>query len=205
MRGHFDELFGNKELEQHFRSHGVFTSTTETLRDVVARRVVWFAIARIVKPKIILETGVEKGVGACVLCAALKLNSKEGNPGKYFGTEIDPRGGSLIAGPYADVGTVLIGDSIVSIKNFDNQVDLFINDSDHDEQYEAQEYVEIYPKLSQYATILGDNSHSSGALREWSHSRGRPFFFLDEKPSGHWYPGAGVGISLPSIPLAKSH
>jgi len=45
--------------------------------------------------------------------------------------------------------------------------------------------------------VLGDNSHVTPKLAEFSIREGRRFVFLSEEPSRHWYRGAGVGISLP--------
>jgi hypothetical protein len=45
-------------------------------------------------------------------------------------------------------------------------IHLFINDSDHSEDYEAREYVAVADKLSPGAIVLGDNSHVSAALSD---------------------------------------
>jgi hypothetical protein len=42
------------------------------------RRVGWYALARALKPSVVVETGVEKGLEALVLCAALLRNAQEG-------------------------------------------------------------------------------------------------------------------------------
>ena len=75
-------------------------------------------------------------------------------------------------------------------------IDLFINDSDHSAEYESEEYKTISNKLSEHAIILGDNSHSSNKLFEFSLETKRHFVFFQEKPFKHWYPGAGIGISF---------
>jgi len=49
---------------------------------------------------------------ACVLTSALLINSKEGHPGRYFGTEIRPEAGKLLSGKYKTVGEIIYGDSI---------------------------------------------------------------------------------------------
>ena len=41
------------------------------------RRLGWYALARALKPRVVIETGVDKGLGACVLCAALKRNEEK--------------------------------------------------------------------------------------------------------------------------------
>lgn len=160
------------------------------------RRVGWYALARALKPRIIIETGVDKGLGACVLTAALMRNALDGHAGRYFGTDIDAGAGYLLSGPYAEYGEILRGDSIESLEAFSGVIDMFINDSDHSAEYEAREYATIEGKLSPGAIILGDNSHVTDALLEFSLRTGRDFLFFQERPADHWYPGAGIGISF---------
>ena len=169
-------------------------------RDLVSpfgRRLGWYAIARAIKPGVIVETGVERGHGALILCAALMRNAAEGKPGRYLGTDIDPKAGRLLSGPYAAMGKVLYGDSLQSLAALNESIDLFVNDSDHSADYEYQEYHAVAQKLSQRAIILGDNAHVTDKLALFSRETGRNFLFFREEPKNHWYPGAGIGISFP--------
>ncbi|MGE0407217.1 MAG: class I SAM-dependent methyltransferase [Candidatus Korobacteraceae bacterium] len=160
------------------------------------RRLGWYAFARVLKPRLIVETGVDKGHGAVLLCAALLRNAEEGSPGRYCGTDINPRAGWLLSGAYKTVGEILYGDSITSLKKLGGPVDLFINDSDHSADYEYQEYKTIEPKLSPGAVILGDNTRITEKLAVFSRETGRAFLYFQDEPEGHWYPGAGIGISF---------
>ena len=56
------------------------------------------------KPKVVVETGVDHGIGSCILCAALLRNTKEGEGGRYYGTEIRTEAGRLLSGIYAEIG-----------------------------------------------------------------------------------------------------
>jgi len=160
------------------------------------RRLGWYAVARAIKPKVIVETGVERGHGSLLLCAALLRNAAEGYAGRHFGTDIRPEAGQLLTGKYAGVGTVLYGDSVESLERHIQAVDLFINDSDHSGDYEYREYLTIKSKLSPGAVILGDNAHVTDKLARFSRETGRKFLFFREEPKDHWYPGAGIGISF---------
>ncbi len=160
------------------------------------RRIGWYAVARALKPHVIVETGVDKGLGACVLTAALKRNREEGHEGKYYGTDINPKAGYLLSGEYAGFGRILYGDSIKSLGQLEDPIDLFINDSDHSADYEGREYEAIADQLAERAIVLGDNSHCTDELLNFSLKTGRRFVFFSEKPSAHWYPGAGIGISF---------
>jgi predicted O-methyltransferase YrrM len=162
------------------------------------RRVGWYALARALKPRVVVETGVDKGLGALVLCAALLRNAQGGNPGRYYGTDIDVGAGRLLCEPYRSMGRILYGDSIESLQTLPPPVDFFINDSDHSAEYEAHEYRTIAPKLSECAVIIGDNSHVTDALLKFSRETDRRFLFFREEPANHWYPGAGIGLSFKS-------
>jgi predicted O-methyltransferase YrrM len=160
------------------------------------RRVGWYAVVRAIKPRIVVETGVDKGLGAAVLCAALLRNQADGPAGHYYGTDVDPRAGHLLVEPYRSVGTILYGDSIESLTRLEGPVDLFINDSDHSADYERREYLTIAPKLSEDAVVIGDNAHVTEELLHFSRAAGRHFLFFQEEPLDHWYFGAGIGLSF---------
>jgi hypothetical protein len=160
------------------------------------RRVGWYAVVRALKPKVVIETGIEKGLGAAVLCAALLRNFQEGHHGHYYGTDIDRAAGMLLCEPYRSMGTILYGDSIESLTALDVTVDVFVNDSDHSAEYEGREYRVIAPKLSERAVIIADNAHVTDELLRFSRETGRQFLFFREEPANHWYLGAGIGLSF---------
>ena len=198
IRRYLREIQEDEEFKRHIASL-LPTHPDQYRTDVephVGRRMVWYAIARATKPEIVVETGVDQGMGAVVLCAALKRNASEGHPGRYYGTEINPLAGYLLQGDYAKFGKILFGDSLKSLEALDN-IGLFINDSDHSASYERAEYELIRTKLSPGGIILGDNSHVTSELAEFSMLHGRRFVFFSEEPANHWYRGAGIGISTP--------
>ena len=195
---YFNEVEQDPALKQHIQ-RATRQSDLALIADATplfGRRIGWYALVRAIKPKIVVETGVDKGLGACVLAAALKRNSAAGHPGHYYGTDINPQAGYLLSGEYAAFGSLLIGDSIDSLKRFDNKIDIFINDSDHSADYEDREYRVIASKLSAGAIILGDNAHCTDKLFNFSMHSQRHFIFFQEQPANHWYPGAGIGFSF---------
>ena len=123
-------------------------------------------------------------------------NRNEGYPGQYLGTDISPNSGELLVHPFNEQSSIVIDDSIATLQSLVTSIDLFINDSDHSAEYEAAEYSSIEKKLSMDAMILGDNSHASDSLRQFSEKTKRNFIFFKEEPSNHFYSGAGIGISF---------
>ena len=123
------------------------------------------------------------------------MNQSEGYPGKYYGTDINPKAGYLFQAPYDEFGKILYGDSIESLKKLDDTIDLFINDSDHSIDYEMREFETIAAKLSPNAIVIGDNSHFSDKLINFAAKTGRNFLYFHEQPADHWYPGGGIGVA----------
>jgi hypothetical protein len=195
VRSLFEEI-ENDEVFQNHVAQNLKTLLPGVSSFSIGRRLGWYAVARIVKPAVIVETGVDYGLGSCVLCAALLRNSREGSPGRYIGTELRTDKGQLLTDPFNTVGEIRYGDSLDSLGKFAGPIDLFINDSEHSWDYEAREYEAIRAKLSDRAVILGDNSHWSPSLADFSERNGRNFIFFKEEPAAHWYPGAGIGFSF---------
>jgi hypothetical protein len=195
IAGYIEEALNDRDLKNSATKGALFPRPN--LQSPFGRRLGWYAIARAMKPRIVVETGVERGHGALILCAALLRNAAEGNPGRYCGTDIDPNAGRLLVGKYAEIGKILYGDSITSLEGLNEKIDLFINDSDHSADYEYREYQTIAGKLNAKAIILGDNAHVTDKLALFSEENGRQFLFFREDPKDHWYPGGGIGISFP--------
>jgi hypothetical protein len=196
--GYIREVMKDEELEAHLRLMMKSRNRRGGQQSVAmpfGRRLGWYAIVRAIKPKVIVETGVERGHGSVLLCSALLRNIGDGFPGRYFGTDINPKAGFLLAGKYAGAGRIVYGDSIKSLEAFTETVDLFINDSDHSDEYEAREYRVIADRLAADAIILGDNAHETDKLALFARETGRRFLFFKEVPKNHWYPGAGIGIA----------
>lgn len=195
IQNYFNELEGDEKLREHIKSSVLKAGYGSDIEVNFGRRLGWYAIVRSTKPKVVIETGVDHGVGSCVLVSALIRNALEGAPGNYYGTDINPEAGKLLCGEYSHYGEILYGDSITSLRKFKGDIDLFINDSDHSSSYELLEYQTISNKLTPNGIILGDNSHGTDSLSTFSEQTGRNFIFWAENPLNHWYPGAGIGIS----------
>ncbi len=197
VQSYLDELDNDQALHDHIvratRDSGLSFKADAAAR--FAKRAGWYALVRAVKPSCIVETGVDKGLGSCVIAAALLRNRNEGAPGRYFGTDINPAAGYLLSGQYAETGEILYGDSIASLEKLDRPIDIFVNDSDHSAEYEAREYETIKNKLSDGALVIGDNAHVTDKLLEFARHTGRRFAYFQEQPHRHWYPGGGIGVA----------
>ncbi|MFC0028572.1 O-methyltransferase [Micromonospora chaiyaphumensis] len=198
VRVWFAEIEGDDKLRAHIENATAAASRRGLADRQVryARRIGWYAIARARKPAHVVETGVDKGLGSCVLAAALLRNAAEGHPGRLTSLDINPEAGYLArATPWSDVVDLVIGDSVASIGALERPVDLFLHDSDHSRVHERSEFEAVEPKLAPGAVLLTDNVTATNVLAEHAERTGRRFLAYRETPARHWYPGDGIGVA----------
>ena len=198
VRAYLDEIESDDTLRQHLLA-AIAGSDRRGLADKeirYARRIGWYAIVRAARPKHIVETGVDKGLGSVVLAAALLRNAAEGHPGRVTSLDINPEAGYLAkVAPWSEVVDLVIGDSLASIAALDRPVDLFLHDSDHSTAHERREFAAVEPKLAPGAILLTDNVTITNVLAEHAERTGRRFLAYRETPANHWYPGDGIGVA----------
>src|SRR5207247_2252213 len=90
IQNYLDEIESDTVLKKHIKKN-TLQSKFQYLSDSEARysrRIGWYAFVRAMKPSIVVETGIDKGLGSCVIAAALIKNIEEGYSGYYYGTDI---------------------------------------------------------------------------------------------------------------------
>jgi predicted O-methyltransferase YrrM len=198
VRGYLHEIESDDRLRQHIeRATAAAARRRLADRQVrYARRIGWYAIVRATRPAHAVETGVDKGLGSCVLAAALLRNAAEGHPGRLTSLDINPEAGYLArTAPWSEVIDLVIGDSVASIAALDRPVDLLLHDSDHSRVHEQREFEAVETKLAPGAMLLTDNVTHTNVLAEHAERTGRRFLAYRETPVRHWYPGDGIGVA----------
>jgi hypothetical protein len=160
------------------------------------RRIGWYSLIRATRPKIVIETGVDRGLGTAVIAAALKRNAEEGFPGVVYATDIVANCGHLIPEEFKSYCQILIGDSVSALQKFSDPVDIFIHDSDHSPDYEWAEFMAIKPRLHPDSIVLSDNSQHTSKLLEFAGVIKRSFLFFQDVPQDHWWQGDGIGAAF---------
>jgi predicted O-methyltransferase YrrM len=198
------ELQTDEDLRQLLRAR-TLASPDRYNSDVeprYGRRLGWYALVRATKPRIVVETGVDRGLGTVVIAAALRRNSAEGFPGMVHATDIVPECGHLLSEPYKTFCHIWIGDSVETLKKFKEPVDIFIHDSDHRPDYEWAEFLAIKARLHARSLVLSDNSQQTAKLFEFAQILGKAFLYFHDAPKDHWWPGDGIGAAF--VPGVKT-
>jgi predicted O-methyltransferase YrrM len=192
IRGYLDEIAEDDNLRGHLKA-ATQSSDLRRFADVeprYGRRIGWYALIRALRPQHVVETGTDKGLGSCVLAAALLANGV----GRLTTIDIETKSGYLISGKYAEVTTRIVDDSLDALPKLTG-VDLFLHDSDHTQDHEGKELRAVTPSLTPEAVLLSDNAHWSNELPKWAEAHHRKFSFFREDPDEHWYLGCGIGVA----------
>jgi predicted O-methyltransferase YrrM len=173
------------------------TSSLATKREpALGRRLGWYAITRLLKPRRVLETGIHDGIGTLVFLAALDRNADEGHTGELVSFDIEPSAGWLV-GEHPRWSR-RIGDSQQTLPQAfaEGPADLFLHDSLHTIEHETFELEAAATAMGEHGVILSDNSHATPVLREVAQRHGRTYAFFRERPRAHFHPGCGIGAAL---------
>lgn len=192
-RDFISELEADDELRRHVRSETA-RSDRRGLADPevrFGRRAGWYALLRATQPEHVVETGTDKGLGTCVMAAALLQNGH----GRLTTIDTNPDSGYLVTGRYRTVTERVIGDSIEVLSSGHTDVDMFLHDSLHTYPHEVAELEAVSGRLRPGSTILSDNAHDSDALADWAEATGRRFSYFREEPENHWLAGEGIGAA----------
>ena len=162
------------------------------------RRLIWYAIARIMKPEVIVETGIHDGLGSALLLAALQMNAEDGVEGRLISVDIAPSSGWLIPNSLKGRWTSVFGSTFDVLEGAvaGHRIGMFIHDSDHTYECEKFEFTTALAHAADTITLISDNSHATSALRDICRENNIPFEYFAEKTHNHFYPGAGNGVGI---------
>ena len=199
VQNYFHELESDDNLRGTLRERAL-ASPERHNSDVeprYGRRLGWYALVRLTKPRVLVETGVDRGLGTAVLAAAMMRNAQEGFPGMVYATDIVTTCGHLLAEPYTKYCKIVLGDSVENLKKFSGSADVFIHDSDHRPEYEWAEFLAIEPRLHDGSIVMSDNSQQTSKMFEFAQRIGKSFLYFQDAPKDHWWPGDGLGAAFP--------
>jgi len=159
------------------------------------RRIGWYVLARVVRPRLIVETGTHDGLGSAVLARALERNALDGVEGRLISIDVDPNAGWLVPDDLRDRYEQRFDDSIAELERLGStRIDLAILDSDHSFAHERRE-LELVASLASEGGIVVSDNPTSGAFADFCAARNVPVYEFWEKPKRHIHPGAGLAFT----------
>lgn len=154
----------------------------------------WYAIARITKPRLIVETGVHDGLGSSLLLRALERNSEEGAHGRLTSFDVNPAAGWLVGShPLWELRIEPTREGLAHVLAAGPPLGVFIHDSLHTYENERFELRAAAAHLGPGGVLISDNAHGTAAFAETCAESGLHSAVFHERSRGHFYPGGAVG------------
>jgi hypothetical protein len=127
-----EELQSNAELAEHVRAVHADSERkwTSDAKFRPGRNTLHYLLVRALKSGFVVEAGVDKGLGAAIICEALRRNAAEGHTGDYLGIEYNPIQRSSIYARFPHKrGEIRHGNLPDVIRTIDRKIDLFLHDT----------------------------------------------------------------------------
>jgi predicted O-methyltransferase YrrM len=201
VAGYLDEIRRDEPfreaLAQRLRPH-VFLNDTPRF----GRRLGWYCLLRVAKPRLVVETGTADGFGTALLARGLERNAAEGSPGRILTFDLDPEAGWLLDEQLRTWVELVPGDSAETLPRAlaGERIDFFVHDSDHSPEHERMELEFAVGHAADRMLLISDNAHATTELHDLCGRLGAPFRLFHEQPRRHFYPGAGIGLALMERP-----
>lgn len=197
IENYYKELYNDDNLVKYVIDK-ITNSKYKSIKDArcdFGSRIAYYCIVRAMKPKIVVENGVEIGYTGIVLCTALLKNKAEGFSGTYYGFDKDSDAGLLISdNPYNEISQIILGESLETLSKFTEPIDFYFSDGGRSSAYENEEFKLLQQKINEFGIVVSNKLQFSNATTQFAKQLQKKHIYFREDPLNHWYPGAHIGI-----------
>lgn len=186
-----DELQSNTELADHVRADHANSdrkwSSDPQFRP--GRRILYYLLVRALKPGFVVEAGVDKGLGAALVCEALRRNAAEGHTGDYLGIEYNPHQRSSIYARFPHKrGEIRHGNSPDVIRTIPRKIDLFVHDTTPDPVHVGAQLEALQDRMAERGVFI--SPWALPQFAEYAAANGKRLLMHQDEPARHWYQGS---------------
>lgn len=159
-------------------------------RPPFGKRLGWYALARALRPKLIIEVGAHDGLGAFLLLRSLERNAEEGYPGRLVSFDVNPKAGWLVGHhPLWDLRIESSQSGLPALIGEGATIDMFIYDGWHSYEAERADLELAAEHVTGDGILLSDDAQVTHALADVCRDRTLAYFEFHEVPREHFYPG----------------
>ena len=197
---YMDEVLNDPDLAEHVRTRTAASADgwRGDAEFKLGRRLLYYLIVRARRPRVVVEAGVDKGLGAALICRALQRNRIEGAAGRYLGVDThEPGRAFLFSGAFSAVGRLQQGDAVDFLERFDGLVDFYIHDTTPESGHLQACFSALWPNLAPRGVVCC--SWATNEAIEYLVGRATFLTFVEE-PENHWYPGSRLLIAARTVP-----
>lgn len=153
------------------------------------RRLQYYLLVRALKPKFVVEAGVDRGFGACIIDRAIQRNIAEGFPAVYRGIEFNTDKEIFFYRNHTNYSTnIIFGQAAVAIEKIETPVDLFFHETTTEPNHVQDLLKAMNKTISDNGIIV--SAWFSDEIVEFALSHNWKLLIHQDKPKDHWYGGA---------------
>lgn len=188
---YLDEITQDIDVVKFVRERALLSdrrsSQDETFRP--GRRLAQYLLVRALRPRLVVEAGVDKGLGAMIICRALARNRAEGAPGDFLGFELNrSQACDLYVSCPWKTGLLRWGDSTELLLQSDTQIDLFFHETTPEPTHVSSQIAALERRMASPSVLL--SPWVVEPLARYSVSRGLRLLTHQDEPIDHWYRGS---------------
>lgn len=203
IAGYIAEVDDDPELNERLRRHTRWRIDVKTPLPI-GNRLLWYALARALKPKFIVETGIYQGLGSLTLLRALERNAAEGDPGELLSIDSDPLAGVVVPDRVAGRWRKVIGMTSDVLMNLvaGREIDMFIQDTPHTYENASFEYGVATSHAGERLILIDGGGATTTALADACAGRDSSIGLFTEVPTYH--PSRPTGTQVAVIDRARA-
>jgi len=163
----------------------------------LGNRLAWYLIVRVLKPELVVETGIYLGLGSLVLLRALERNSQEGSPGELMSFDMVSSAGSVVREQVRRGWIRVVGstrDLLVPALE-DRRVDMLFQDTPHTEENQRFEFGAAISRAAPHLLLVDGSGGQSPTLEAISGERNGAYHRVPLRSRDHIYPGQPIAFA----------
>jgi hypothetical protein len=190
-----DEAMGDPYLT---RDRGFHWSSKR--RMPLGNRLMWYAIARALKPRVIVEAGVHEGLSSEMFLVAMKRNAEEGRPGRLISFDIHEDTGWLVHPDLRSAGNWQLEleptNTGLSRVLQGIEVDIFLHETLHIDEQIRIELDAVLPHAAPRLAVIDSSGSTTSTLRQFCERLQTPYHYFLDEPRDHIVRSHGMGLAL---------
>jgi hypothetical protein len=166
------------------------------------RRYAWYAIARELKPAVIVETGIKDGLGSVLLLRALQRNAAEGAAGRLISFDLYPDKGWIVPDELRERWQPIFAPTREALAPAVRGLEVGMLVHDSDPASADFEYRTALDHAAPRLALVAGTAHHSDALPALCEERGVPYHYFHDRPKRHVSPGSSTAIAIFTPPTS---
>ncbi len=197
LAAYAEETHSDPELNERLTRHVRWRFASKR-RQPLGTRLAWYILARAMKPELIIETGIYKGLGSLALLRALERNRGDGHPGKLMSFDVSSHAGVLVRAEIREGWQRVIGltSETLLAALAGRRVGILFQDTLHSEENQRLEFEAALEHSADELALVDCSGGHLKTLENLCDERGGSYHRVPIRPRAHVHPGGNFSFGL---------